>query len=155
MKLAFTLTVAGSTALAAQLLPLSAYAGMPGDPPWPTVADLARQAAERAAVTPPPAPAATPVARDPQRDAQLRTDLALARTDLSRDQRIAAERVLDRAATELLNAQQTARGGSAASTPYDIPVTDVIAAYQAARTGDIGTARTMVDGAIQALPTSS
>src|SRR5262245_14497008 len=51
MKLALTLAVAGSTALAAQLLPLSAYAGMPGDPPWPTVADLARQAAEQPAAT--------------------------------------------------------------------------------------------------------
>jgi hypothetical protein len=157
MKLALTLALVGGTALAAQLLPIPAHAGMPGDPPRPTVADLAREAAAQAPVAPPAAPMATAVGT-PEAQAvtqRLRADLALARTDLSRDRRIAAERRLDWAATALLNVQQAVRDGGQASTPYDMSATDVIAAYHAARQGDIGTARTMVDGAIQALPASS
>ena len=156
MKLAFTLALVGGTAIAAQLLPPSAYAGMPGDPPTPTVADLARQAASQAVVAPPamPAPVVQPAVQMTARDARLRTDLAVAQRALSRDLRVVAERRLDWAATDLLNAQQAVRGGDQQPTPYDTSAADVIAAYHAARQGDLATAKTMVNGAIQALPTS-
>jgi hypothetical protein len=88
-----------------------------------------------------------------RRSYDVRSELALAQNELARGQRMAAEQRLDAAATYLLNSQAAERGrlGNGNATRYDKPVDEVLSAFKATRSGQIGTARTMVDEAIDSL----
>jgi hypothetical protein len=88
-----------------------------------------------------------------RRSYDVRSELALAQNELARGQRMAAEQRLDAAATYLLNSQAAERGriGNGNATRYDKPVNEVLSAFKATRSGQIGTARTMVDEAIDSL----
>jgi hypothetical protein len=88
-----------------------------------------------------------------RRSFDVRSELALAQSELARGQRMAAEQHLDAAATYLLNSQAAERGqrGADTATRYDKPVNEVLSAFKATRSGQIGTARTMVDEAIDSL----
>jgi hypothetical protein len=81
----------------------------------------------------------------------------MARTDLDHNRLAAAERRLDAAATYLLNSQAADRGrlGPGSTTRYDKPLSEVLNAFQDARSHELDRAESMVNQAIASLRTPS